>query len=269
MTLGKKIQKLRKQQGLSQEELAEKIIVTRQTISKWELDQSTPDLAFITQLSDFFGVSADYLIREELDEPDALLMPKKKEFHITERVKHRILIALSATAMIAIFVCLTCDYFTSEYLQWSLIATVSIVLAWCLCVPIFIAKSKIILKMLITVSVLVIPYLLLLGFLLKQSIVFKVGACVSVVTLAAVWLIYWIFQKCRSRLWRGTGFAMLVVIPVAIIINHVATYFVSQGEFDMTSDLFNSIITFMLAIICFGIDYLQNRKRGENAEENI
>lgn len=44
MTLGEKLQKLRKRQKLSQEALAEKVTVTRQTISKWELDQSTPDL---------------------------------------------------------------------------------------------------------------------------------------------------------------------------------------------------------------------------------
>lgn len=44
MTLGEKIQKLRSRQRLSQEALAEKVTVTRQTISKWELDQSTPDL---------------------------------------------------------------------------------------------------------------------------------------------------------------------------------------------------------------------------------
>lgn len=57
MTLGEKIQKLRKQRGLSQEALAEKVTVTRQTISKWELGQSLPDLDFIAQLSDIFSVS--------------------------------------------------------------------------------------------------------------------------------------------------------------------------------------------------------------------
>ena len=56
MTLGEKIQKLRKEKGLSQEALAEKVTVTRQTISKWELGQSTPDLDFIAQLSDIFNV---------------------------------------------------------------------------------------------------------------------------------------------------------------------------------------------------------------------
>ncbi|MEX8341051.1 helix-turn-helix domain-containing protein [Clostridioides difficile] len=64
MTLGEKIQKLRKQNGFSQEELAEKVTVTRQTISKWELNQSEPDLDFIAQLSNIFNVSADILSRK-------------------------------------------------------------------------------------------------------------------------------------------------------------------------------------------------------------
>ena len=76
MTLGEKIQKLRKQRGLSQEALAEKVTVTRQTISKWELGQSLPDLDFIAQLSDIFNVSSDYLIKDEMTEPNEL--PYKK-----------------------------------------------------------------------------------------------------------------------------------------------------------------------------------------------
>ncbi|MFN1807303.1 helix-turn-helix domain-containing protein [Clostridioides difficile] len=77
MTLGEKIQKLRKQNGFSQEELAEKVTVTRQTISKWELNQSEPDLDFIAQLSNIFNVSADYLIKEELTKPDELPFRKR------------------------------------------------------------------------------------------------------------------------------------------------------------------------------------------------
>lgn len=73
MTIGEKIQKLRKQRGLSQEALAEKVTVTRQTISKWELGQSLPDLDFIAQLSDIFNVSSDYLIKDEMTEPNELI----------------------------------------------------------------------------------------------------------------------------------------------------------------------------------------------------
>ena len=72
MTLGEKLQMLRKEQGLSQEALAAKVNVTRQTISKWELNQSTPDLALLAQLSDLFHVSTDCLIRNERTVPEEL-----------------------------------------------------------------------------------------------------------------------------------------------------------------------------------------------------
>ncbi|MBP3666678.1 MAG: helix-turn-helix transcriptional regulator [Clostridia bacterium] len=65
MTLGQKIINLRKARSMTQEELSEAIGVTRQTISKWELDSSTPDLDYLCKLCDLFGVTADYLIRPE------------------------------------------------------------------------------------------------------------------------------------------------------------------------------------------------------------
>ena len=65
MTLGQKITNLRKARGMTQEELSESIGVTRQTISKWELDTSTPDLDYLCKLCDLFGVTADYLIRPD------------------------------------------------------------------------------------------------------------------------------------------------------------------------------------------------------------
>lgn len=65
MALGETLANLRKTKGLSQEQLAEELGLTRQTISKWELNQSTPDINYLVQLSDFLGVSTDYLIKGE------------------------------------------------------------------------------------------------------------------------------------------------------------------------------------------------------------
>ncbi len=70
MILADKIIMLRKKNGWSQEELAEKMDVTRQSVSKWESAQSTPDLAKILQLSGLFGVSTDYLLKDELEEAE-------------------------------------------------------------------------------------------------------------------------------------------------------------------------------------------------------
>jgi len=70
--LGKKIQQLRKEKGLSQEELASKLTISRQAISKWELGESMPDTENIVQLSKLFGVSTDYLLYDEYEsEKDA------------------------------------------------------------------------------------------------------------------------------------------------------------------------------------------------------
>ena len=62
MTIGEKLLNLRKQKNLSQEEVANCLNVSRQTISKWETDQSTPDLDKIGPLCELFGISADELI---------------------------------------------------------------------------------------------------------------------------------------------------------------------------------------------------------------
>ena len=70
MILADKIIYLRKKCGWSQEELAEKMNVSRQSISKWEGAQSVPDLDKILKLCQVFGVSTDYLLKEEIEEPE-------------------------------------------------------------------------------------------------------------------------------------------------------------------------------------------------------
>jgi len=70
MILADKITNLRKKQGWSQEQLAEKMGVSRQSISKWESAQSIPDMNKLLQLSKIFGVSTDYLLKDELEDEE-------------------------------------------------------------------------------------------------------------------------------------------------------------------------------------------------------
>ncbi len=71
MTLADKIMQLRRARGWSQEELAERLSVTRQSVSKWESGQSTPDLDKLLQIADLFSVTTDQLLRtsEEVAPP--------------------------------------------------------------------------------------------------------------------------------------------------------------------------------------------------------
>ena len=66
MNLGKKILELRKKENLSQEQLAEKMNVTRQTISKWELNETTPDIKQAKELSRLFKISLDELTENDM-----------------------------------------------------------------------------------------------------------------------------------------------------------------------------------------------------------
>ncbi len=65
MTLGEKIINLRKSRTLSQEQLGERLGVSRQAVSKWELNESVPDVEKVVALSRMFGVTTDYLIIDE------------------------------------------------------------------------------------------------------------------------------------------------------------------------------------------------------------
>ena len=66
MDLGKKILELRKKENFSQEQLAEKMNVTRQTISKWELNETTPDIKQAKELSRLFKISLDELTENDI-----------------------------------------------------------------------------------------------------------------------------------------------------------------------------------------------------------
>lgn len=71
MILADKIIENRKKNGWSQEELAEKLGVSRQSVSKWEGAQAVPDMKKIIQMSEIFGVSTDYLLRDDIETPSA------------------------------------------------------------------------------------------------------------------------------------------------------------------------------------------------------
>ena len=70
MILADKIMTLRKKAGRSQEELAGQLGVTRQSVSKWEGAQSVPDLDKVVQMSRLFGVSTDYLLKDEMEDEE-------------------------------------------------------------------------------------------------------------------------------------------------------------------------------------------------------
>ena len=76
-TLGKRIAILRREKGMKQDELAEKLGVSSQAVSKWENNVSCPDIMIVPMLARELGVSSDYLLTGEQELPDAALVPEE------------------------------------------------------------------------------------------------------------------------------------------------------------------------------------------------
>jgi len=82
MSIGKKLYELRKQKGLSQEEVADKLNVSRQTVSKWETDQSMPDFDKIVPICELYSITADELlmgIKKESEQESESALDSRKE----------------------------------------------------------------------------------------------------------------------------------------------------------------------------------------------
>ena len=85
MTIGEKITRLRTAAGISQEQLAEKISVSRQSVSKWEMDPALPQIDKVLQLCELFDVSADELLQDKIAiKPEISGEPRKNKYFGTD-----------------------------------------------------------------------------------------------------------------------------------------------------------------------------------------
>ena len=75
MTIGQKIIQLRNSRGISQEKLSELMGVSRQSISKWEMEQSVPQIDKILQIAEIFSVSCDDLLQDKIELRGTLTAP--------------------------------------------------------------------------------------------------------------------------------------------------------------------------------------------------
>ncbi len=111
MTIGERLLKYRRANGLSQEEVAERLDVTRQTISKWETDQSTPDLDKLVPLCELFKITADELLTGKTNETCSL---NETQVPATAKASNAIVLSIS---IFLYFVSISWCIFGEEVLQ--------------------------------------------------------------------------------------------------------------------------------------------------------
>ena len=126
MELGKQIKKYRQEAQLSQEELAERIYVSRQTISNWENDKSYPDVNSLVLLSETFQVSLDNLIKGDID-----IMKEVIQREEVVKMKHYgavYTILLTATVVSAVPLFMWLD--TWAFIPWGIILAAAMFFAF-------------------------------------------------------------------------------------------------------------------------------------------
>ena len=116
-TMGTRIREMRKAAGMSQEQLAEKLNVSRQSVTKWESGQSVPELDKIVALSVIFGVTTDSLLKPsemtELSVKTELLEKQQQQMLVRERKRSHIIRCIAYS--IGVYLLFTAAYFVGHF----------------------------------------------------------------------------------------------------------------------------------------------------------
>ena len=104
MKLSEKILAQRKKMGLSQEELAERLNVSRQAVSRWEVGSAQPDASNVLQLSKLFGVTADYLLNDEYESDRDVPIVRRTENGAKERLRKIAAVCIAAFGLLGNFI---------------------------------------------------------------------------------------------------------------------------------------------------------------------
>lgn len=115
MKFCEKLIQLRKQKGYSQENLAERLGVSRQAVSRWENGETTPDMSVLIKICEVYNISADYLIRDDYEKEEDIPVIQQKNKEIIEvRKKNSKLLLISAIMFIVVSFCALMSLITAQ-----------------------------------------------------------------------------------------------------------------------------------------------------------
>lgn len=238
MNLGKQIKDKREEKNWTQNDLAEKIYVSRQTISNWEVGRSFPDIESLIRLSDLFSLTLDELIKGDEKMVDSL--KKTKIWNV-------IFMILFSSLLLASAICLLIDFLVNNYLSWSLIVSFSCFLfgigTW---IPYRVRQEKIV-KGALVISILLFPYLSLIHYLYDYGI-----SLIYSLEIMATWVLFvWLL----IGMWRLTRISIFDIVGISCFVSIVNNVFVSHllsGHdlllFDR-SDILNMFINLTIGIL--------------------
>ena len=274
MTLGERIQQLRKTYGLSQEQLAEKVGVSRQAISKWETDQSLPEIEKILAISRAFSISTDELLGNEITVSESETAPgmingKNRSFHIKtvnvlkgagRYINGKTLYMLfTLLCIIAVGVCVIVDCAINKGVTWAVYPIISVAFGWILSAPFFFGRYM---MPLLFATALTLPYLYLLNKNTPDPDWFTgIGLPAAVIGVVFVWVVYLICRFTKLNIWYKIAVPLFLGgVIVSPAIDHFVNRFLNE-EMSFIS-LFTNIFSCVVASVVLGIvGYIRNKEK--------
>ena len=126
--------------------------------------------------------------------------------------------------------------------------------------PFFLAERKAIKKSLAVISIITIPFLAGLSAVLELPLILSMGSSIAGLSIAAAWGIYGVFVKYQKRVCLAFALSLLIAIPVAWGITHIAAYFTASIPVDSASDLFHILTALAASGTCWTIDLVRLRR---------
>lgn len=216
--IGKFIMACRREQGLTQAQLAEKLHITDRAVSKWETGKSLPDSSIMLALCEILGITADELLSGGREtRPADPPPPSPPERRVSRGAGRRWWCGVLFTGglLAGVLVCFICDGALSGGLSWSLLAALSAGYGWAVLFPVLALRRGV--GSLLALSVLTVPYLYGLSCLLAARAVFTVGAVLAVISILFLWLAFADFKRLgRTRAAVGIGWLLLAGLTAAV-----------------------------------------------------
>ena len=272
--MGQFISELRKQQQLTQKELAEKLHISDKAVSKWERGLSCPDISLLSALSDILGVTTTELLKGERAESGAadietIVVSALKYGEKTGNLKIKInlnIIAASFTVLflIGIFVVTVVDVAVSHTISWSLIPITAIIFAWIVLIPTIKLGLKGIFWSLVACSVFIAPFLFILNYAVNRLVLsdvrlFAIGICTAPISILFMWFTYFLFKKLKSRILFAVAILILVSSPISYFTNLIVSTMIDE-PFTGVSLILNAFTPVIIAAILFVIEFALRKR---------
>lgn len=210
--IGSFISEKRKEKGMTQSQLAERLGVTDKAVSKWERGIGYPDIMLVISLADALGITATELLNGCEDpnktQPDeshiiqstldyaGIAMRSKKEQRL--RLAFNIVsVSLAAAALI----CTIVEIIVTLQLHWSLLTATSFLFAWLIMYPVFSFKKNKLTFAIVSASLFLLPYLFVLSVSIDGDWFLNIAVPGSAAILVFVWICYSLFAFTKINAW--------------------------------------------------------------------